>query len=275
MQLDMIRFIQSCANPVLDVVAEFLTMLGEPFTISVIFCGVYWCLDKKLGQYIIFSLCASVCMNGVVKDFFRFERPIGQEGVVSRRVETATGYSFPSGHTQSATSFWTPLIIRTGNIALRMLGAAVIVCVGLSRLYLGVHYPADVLGGMVLGTVIAVSYHFILKHEKYLLGLLICATLAILAFVTGQSEDTFSAAGMAAGLIAGVMFEKRFVNFSTEGAAVKKLLRYALGLVLIGLAYTVPKIFLPDIAAIKACIYAFIVFIAVGAYPLLFKKLRI
>ena len=155
MQLEILRAIQSIASPALDVLMECVTVLGESAVIMLAFCAVYWCVDKKLGRYLAASMCASVCFNGIVKDFAKAPRPIGEPGIISHRVETATGYSFPSGHTQSITAFCASLFLAVKKTGLRAAMILLPLLVGFSRLYLGVHYPADVLGGLAFGWLVS------------------------------------------------------------------------------------------------------------------------
>jgi membrane-associated phospholipid phosphatase len=274
MQLEILRWIQRFSHPVLDVVAEALTMLGEPVLIAVLFCALYWCYDKKLGETVIFSMMASLCLNGILKDFFALPRPIGEEGIVSRRVETATGYSFPSGHTQSATAFWSPIMLAAKGMIGRVVPILIILCVGWSRLYLGVHYPRDVLGGIAFGLLATLVIRFLLKKNRWGVALALCLLLAAVAVLTGESADTMKSVGLTVGAAGGLLLERRYVKFTIPKAAKTLVLRLLGGLVIIGVLYALPKLLLPDTAIIGAIRYGVVAFVAVGLYPLLFSKLK-
>ena len=99
----------------------------------------------------LYSLTGNIALNGAIKDYFKVERPIGKFGLESMRVETATGYSFPSGHTQTATTFWTSLAVQLKNKWVYVLAAVMAIGAGISRLYLAVHWPMDVVVGLILG----------------------------------------------------------------------------------------------------------------------------
>ena len=113
MELDILRAIQSIANPFLDVLFLLITILGEQTIIVVLMESIYWSYDKVLGEYIVYSSLTGVLVNNSIKDIFKMQRPIGEDGIRSLRVETATGYSFPSGHTQQATTFYGTLFMYT------------------------------------------------------------------------------------------------------------------------------------------------------------------
>ena len=104
MELEILRSIQSIANPFLDILFQLITMCGEQIVLISIIAVIYWALDKKFGEYIAYSVLTSVLLNNTIKDIFKMKRPIGEKGIRTLREQTATGYSFPSGHTQSASS---------------------------------------------------------------------------------------------------------------------------------------------------------------------------
>ena len=130
---------------------EGFTLFGEQMILAGIFCFVYWCVDKRLGRFLAIALGVSLCLNGAVKDIFKVERLFGASGITSLRVETATGYSFPSGHTQASTTLWGGLLIAAKRPIVRVMLAFLILMVGLSRLYLGVHFLTDVIAGFGIG----------------------------------------------------------------------------------------------------------------------------
>ena len=105
-ELNIIRAIQSIANPFLDGLFQFITMFGEEAILIPLIAVIYWSFNKKMAEYIAYASLTSVLVNGAIKDIFKAKRPIGEPGIRSLRVETATGYSFPSGHTQGTASFW-------------------------------------------------------------------------------------------------------------------------------------------------------------------------
>ena len=150
-ELNIIRAIQSIANPFLDGLFQFITMFGEEAILIPLIAVIYWSFNKKMAEYIAYASLTSVLVNGAIKDIFKAKRPIGEPGIRSLRVETATGYSFPSGHTQGTASFWSAIAIYLKKNYMYVVSSLIIILVAISRLYLGVHYPKDVLFGAIFG----------------------------------------------------------------------------------------------------------------------------
>ena len=109
--LEILKYIQSFSNPILDSFFEIVTMLGEDLFFIFVIAIFYWCFNKNLGYKLAFIYLTSGTINTMIKEIIKFPRPIGYEGIRSIRVETAGGYSFPSGHTQQTTSLFTTLMI--------------------------------------------------------------------------------------------------------------------------------------------------------------------
>ena len=119
--------------------------------------------------YVLIFLINDVALNNILKFIFKRERPI------DLMLIEESGYSFPSGHTMVATAFYGFIIylIHKSNyskkikIILTSILTILIILIGISRIYLGVHYATDVIAGYL----IAISYliiftHFIDKYQK-------------------------------------------------------------------------------------------------------------
>ena len=276
MELDILRAIQSIANPFLDVLFQLITILGEQTIIVVIMVSIYWSYDKVLGEYIVYSSLTGVLVNNSIKDIFKMQRPIGEDGIRSLRVETATGYSFPSGHTQQATTFYGTLFMYTKKKWLYILSIIVITLVGFSRMYLGVHYPKDVLFGVVFGvlTIIITNYLFKRINNKLLLYT-ITFIIFLPALTFARSSDFIKGLGTFLGFIIGVFIERRYVNFSVEGTRFNKIVRVLLGILILMILITILKIVFPKILFFDFIRYMIISIYGIGLYPALFKRLKL
>ena len=175
------QLVEKLWNPVLDAIMVFITHLGDD--------GIFWivlalilCVFKKtrkLGVLVILGLgVASLINNVVLKQIFERPRPFNFEGwpsqfIYPELIERPHSFSFPSGHTSSSLGAATPLLIKAN----KKLGIPIFilaVLVGFSRVYVHVHYPTDVIVGMIVGivggiiAVVAFKYGIILA--KKLLG---------------------------------------------------------------------------------------------------------
>ena len=147
-------FIEKLRNDKLTTFMKLATKLSNPeimiviAIISIIIC-IKFIKNKKLSLGIILNLAGITIINQILKFIFRRERPIGY------RLIEMSGYSFPSGHAMVSLAFYGLLIYITKRlvknkylkILLITLNIAIIILIGVSRIYLGVHYLSDVLTG--------------------------------------------------------------------------------------------------------------------------------
>lgn len=302
-QLDILMYLQSIRNELLTSIFTFFTICTEVPVITVLTGILYWCINKKAGQRTLFALCGSLNINAGVKNFVKMPRPIGTEGLESLRVETATGYSFPSGHTQTATTFWTSMMYLFRKAWIYIVGILMILGAGISRLYLGVHWPMDVIVGWVFG--IALSILFIKlfdyiddsKNYYILVGLILI--FGICTYFIG-GEDLYKMFGLYTGFALGYMVEDTYINFSTENESRrknifaktpsrneglgKKILRFIVGIISLLAVYLLLN-YMEDtlivgkteeiINIIKYLKYTFAVFWGMAGAPALFKLFRL
>lgn len=302
-QLDILMYLQSIRNELLTSIFTFFTICTEVPVITVLTGILYWCINKKAGQRTLFALCGSLNINAGVKNFVKMPRPIGTEGLESLRVETATGYSFPSGHTQTATTFWTSMMYLFRKAWIYIVGILMILGAGISRLYLGVHWPMDVIVGWVFG--IALSILFIKlfdyiddsKNYYILVGLILI--FGICTYFIG-GEDLYKMFGLYTGFALGYMVEDTYINFSTENESRrknifaktpsrneglgKKILRFIVGIISLLVVYLLLN-YMEDtlivgkteeiINIIKYLKYTFVVFWGMAGAPALFKLFRL
>ena len=275
MELEMIRTIQGISSPFLDSFFKLVTILGEEIFIIPLLALIYWALDKKLGEIVAFTVFTSYLFNNSLKDLFRFERPIGKEGLRTLRTETATGYSFPSGHAQGSAALMGSLSLYLRKRSFYLLSTVTILLVGFSRLYLGVHYPKDVLAGIVLGLMTSYLCALLFKKADNRKLYAVVLGVSVLALSFSPSLDFIKAIGSYAGFFLGIHLEKRYVNFSTDGTWLKKTLRVGIGIaLLLGIKVGLKSLF-PDELFFHFIRYFILTFFAIGLYPALFKKLNL
>ncbi len=156
MQASILRFLHRIATPFLDLLANGASFFGEETFVIAIVLLVFWNINKQKGFALYMNVLTSVLIMGILKAVVRAPRPfVVLEEIAGKRMGTATGYSFPSGHTTTAASFYTSLALLLKKRICSIIAAIMIVLVGVSRLYLGVHWPNDVFAGLLIGVSIS------------------------------------------------------------------------------------------------------------------------
>lgn len=301
-QLDILMYLQSIRNELLTGIFTFFTICTEVPVITVLTAMLYWCINKKAGQRILFALAGSLNINVAVKNIVKMPRPIGTKGLVSLRTQTATGYSFPSGHTQTATTFWTSMITQFKNIWIYIIGILMILGAGISRLYLAVHWPMDVIVGWILGIILSILFiklfDYIDNSKNYYILVIIMLIFGVCTYFVG-GEDFYKLFGLYSGFALGYMVEDTYINFSTENKQRKnifskstskiegtkgKILRFIIGIISLLIVYLIFKYIENTfmigkneeiINIFKYLKYTIIVFWGVAIAPALFKLFKL
>ncbi len=183
----------------------------------------------------------------------------------------------PSGHTQGAVTLLYSIYKFVKQKSMLAVAVVIGVAVALSRLYLGLHWPTDVVAGFLLAMLVSeVCYRlFITTKRPWLLFTVAAAALFLLAWPTKGSAAFYKLTGAFVGLAAGAWFEDAAVRFTCETSLLKKLARVLLGALLLWLLDWGLSLVLPQTAVGGALRYGTMVFAAVGFIPLLFKKMRL
>lgn len=293
--MDFLRLLEGIRNPVLDSFFQWITYLGQEICILAVICLFYWCLDKNFAYrlgFIYFS--AGLCIQ-TLKITFRIPRPwiLDPEfHPVASAVPAATGYSFPSGHTQGGTCLFVPLALRSRKFWQKCLCILMFLAIGFSRMYLGVHTPKDVLTAMAVSlfftAIIRKFGDSLLEENRY--TKMISVILLILSFLTAfyalllfrqniievkYAADCCKAAGAGLGFAAGFYLERTYLNFCSRCRNVSHLLqRMTVGLLLTLVLKLTLKFFLGDTLFMELLQYFFVVLFVMYGYPFLFTKMK-
>jgi membrane-associated phospholipid phosphatase len=159
--LSVIRIIQGIESPGLTAVIKFVTFLGTEVFIIPLLLLIFWCVDERRGFRLGILIILSAWVNASVKSLLKQPRPYSLDPSVGRAFEPS--YGMPSGHAQMSLSFWVPIASWAGRKRLLVRAAVVffILAIGFTRLYLGVHFPTDLLGGWLLGGIILIVFYFL------------------------------------------------------------------------------------------------------------------
>jgi membrane-associated phospholipid phosphatase len=275
MELDLIRAVQSIHTPFLDAFFEGITIFGEELFMVPLLAIIYWTMNKKYGETLAYTVFTSLLLNNTLKEMFSFERPIGKEGIRTLRPETATGKSFPSGHSQNGAATGGAFMIEFKKKWLTLLLGILIFLIGLSRIYLGVHYPKDAVVGILLGLLTAFLCARLLKKMKPEVLYTLTFLLFIPALIFARSEDFIKSFGSYAGFFLGILLEKNYVQFEVKGTPLKKVLRVLIGILLILLIKEGLGAVFPEKALYDLLRYFLVTFTAIFLYPLFFKKFNL
>lgn len=285
-ELEFLKWLEGLRTSFLNVFFEGITMLGEETLIILLVVALWFAVDKKLAQQVFFVTATSLSVNGIIKNFAQVPRPF-TKGISCVRVDTATGYSFPSGHTQGFATWSSFFAIKVKKIWLSVLVGVLITLVAVSRLYLGAHYPSDVIVAVVLGVSLSAfgNYLFVkVKDTKKLyLGTFLIMTPFIAYFLYVADPlfaDLFKTFGMIGGMVVVSFLDEKTEPLSYEVAWWKKVIRIVLGVVIaVALKEVIKRMNVFEVMPISLFIDAiryFVVVMAVGVLcPLLFKKIKL
>ena len=310
MDIQILLWLQEFRNGAGGILADFLskmTFLGELNSVIVIMAILYWSVSKELGAYLMMGWSGNRLVNGALKVTVCAYRPWIRDARIlpfGNATTTATGYSFPSGHTMNGATIFGGGAMRSElSRPLRVVLGVVVALIAFSRIYLGVHTPQDVLVGAVAGLlVMGLSLKLMQWVEKHpekdwlvvCVGVVLGVAVALYAalkpypadydaegklIVDGakMANDTFKGVGYCVAFLIGWILERRFVGFSTDVPLARKLSRAVIGLISY---YAVSLILAPLVktwipGAAGTTLSCFIqVFYVVFVFPLLAKRLE-
>ena len=267
----------------------------------------YWGINRQLGYWLVSNCISSLFFNNLVKLTVCVYRPwilYPQLQPYPGAIETATGYSFPSGHTQTAASFYGSIAARYGKEkkGLTAFCVAAILLTAFSRNFLGVHTPQDVLFAIAISAALVYFNTRLFERidrdpsflTKFILVGCAASVLCILYFalksypmdyVNGvpivdpakMKNDGYMIAGACIGVLTGTYLEVRYVKFETDGTVLQRILRIALGIPVIALFLRGGKNAIYALigpAGGHVVVYALMSFYIIFVYPALFSAVE-
>ena len=261
---------------------------GEVFYIAALLI-VYWTISKREGILVSCILLFSVITNFWLKIVIAKNRPPSSNWHVN---PNPPNYSTPSGHSQNAATLYGWFTYRIRRWWMALIAIVLTLLVGISRIYIGVHYLEDVLLGWGIGiaTVLVIAYlerpmsqffsRYRIEHLLLVLMALGFVMTLVAAVIPQPPNDNFGAyGGLTIGFALGLILEKRFVNFSTDsydGKRWRLVARAAIGLlfvilVMVGLFPILPT----EQIWLRTLRYCLIALTGVFLWPLIFTKAKL
>ena len=275
MDIEYLLFLQNLREQVGPWVTTALLQVSElmvsilPVLVAAL---MYWCVDKKAGRLMVFCSSGAPVLNQLIKNTACVYRPWIRDSrlhIAQAAAESATGYSFPSGHTTLAVAFYGGL----ANYLERFSRWWIVPCVvmtlltAFSRNWLGAHTPQDVLTALLVSFLFLQLAKAVLSwvdkgkdRDLVLIGVGAVFCVAMLAFITLKSypmdvledgtllvdpwdmmTDCYKAAGAMLGFLLGIGVEKRWIRFDVHGTLAWRTLRFVCGAVVLMAVRTLAK----------------------------------
>ena len=299
--MSFLYLLESIRNSFLDSLFLLITALGEETVFLVIALVFVWCVNKREGFYILITGLVGTLVNQTLKLICKVPRPWVKDPdfkPVGNAIEEATGYSFPSGHTQNAsTTFGAIGRFNAKKMAFPIVCAVIILLVSFSRMYLGVHTPQDVLTSLLIGGVLVFAFHPLFKTEErfnksmpYIVVGSVLLSVAFLVFVLltpaeahdphnyhSAMKNACTLLGCTAGLVPMYILDRKYIKYDTRASWYVQIIKLVLGFALVlgvksGLSS--PLIALFGNEYIARCVRYFLIVIVAGVlWPYCFKYL--
>lgn len=262
--MSFLYLLEDIRNPILNFIFSFITLFGEETIFMAIGMIIFWCVDKFKGYYLLCVGFLGTVLNQFLKIVCQVPRPWIKDPnftIVESAREAASGYSFPSGHTQTSVGLYGGIARLTNNKTLRVVMIILAALVALSRMYLGVHTPADVLVSVLIATVlIFVAYPLFKKAEKSpkvmysILFFFLVTIIAYTCFVVFNSanlsgttveeaenyasalKNGFTLLGCGVGILVVYAVDLKWIKFETKAVWWAQVLKVVGGLALVLLA---------------------------------------
>ncbi len=231
-----INAVQSLGSPLLDKVFVGITQLGNIMFYIVLISLIYWCFNKKTG-FKLFCLILFLGYLGVfLKNVFKTPRPDKSLW----RTE-ASGYGFPSCHATVTTGFWSYILIFLRKKWITIISSVIIFFVAFSRIYLGVHFLIDIIGGFLIGGAVALSFYYLETKVritlKFYQKILVCIFVPLVMLAVSMNDSTIQICSTLFGLSIGYLLENRTVNIQTGVKNKTRVSRAVIGLLLVSAVF--------------------------------------
>lgn len=253
--MEFLRLLEEIRTGWLNGIMLAITHLGSEIIFLAVALIFFWCVDKTRGYYLMSVGFVGTILNQFLKLFCRIPRPWVQDPqftIVEQARAGADGYSFPSGHTQSAVGTYGSIAYTSRNRWVQVLCVAVAALVAFSRMYLGVHTPMDVGVSVVIGVVLIFALRPLFykgngKYIPWMLGFMTVLAVGFLLYVgcnpfpgdmDGENlasgmKNAYTLLGALLGMIVVYMVDEKWLHFPIKAVWWAQLLKLVLGIALV------------------------------------------
>lgn len=248
--------IEGWRTGLLDILFPLITDLGSGYGYLAILSVVFWCVDKGVGRGLSYAYLSAATLNFWLKDTWRIPRPgdpalesLWQSAGIAGRLMPLRREgtpSFPSNHAQTVIVAWGYLAARMGSAWFWVVATVVIALISFSRLYVGVHFPQDVIAGLAIGAAylavwLAAGSHVQAWLTRRTLGwrYALAVLAPLILCIVHPSEDTSMSLGAMTGLGIGYLLEGQAIRFRVDGEWWRRALRAVVGLTLVFALYLI------------------------------------
>lgn len=295
--MQFLYLLENMRIPVLNELMLLITHLGEETAFLAIAIVVFWCVDKYHGYYLMGVGLLGNLANQFLKILCRVPRPWVKDPnfhALESAIPEADGYSFPSGHSQTAVGTFGCIAVTQKNKIIRAVCIAFMILVPFSRMYVGVHTPADVLVGSAMALIMVFAFRPLMlgkgqKNIPAVFAVLFGLSIANLLFVelypfpadldadnyASAVKNAYTFVGCFAGLLVVYFADEKKLHFNTDAVWWAQILKALLGLVVVlavkeGTRSLLTAIFGDEMIA-RAVRYFLVVVVAGIVWPLTFR----
>lgn len=243
--LDIVLAIQDSRNDVFDVIAEALHFMGTDVFFILFLPLIYWSVNRRLGIRLLFALMFVGITSALLKEIFQRPRPFQVSNEVDMWI-TQDGYGLPSGHVMNIIIIWGYLAFELQKRWLYWLVGILVILMGWARMYLGVHYPQDVIGGLILGAIGFWVYCWMVEHVPKLwvrlklqpqLATIVLIVITFPTFLIGD-DIAMALVGLLVGVSIGWILNDAYdIAFQADGHTSIRVMRYLIGIALLGVVF--------------------------------------
>ena len=249
--ISFIVWLQQFSNSFLDIFFTIVTKIGNPEYYMIVVPLFYWCINKRDAFKFTMFFLFSMYINSALKAITSVARPSGEEIRILYNESTYGSSSFPSGHTQGSASFWGYMSLYFKNRFFTILAVIIIILVGISRMYLGLHYPVDVIGGLVISILLLIIFNLgydllVIKLNKLQPSTKMLLSIFLpLILLSIPAHDKGMLIGFFIGLLIGYQFENEYVKFKTTTTILKQVIKFVIGIIgFVGLRIALKQLFI-------------------------------